>query len=477
MDWKDAESRLGFEPEDQLTPETLYDAQWALLLLRRATKRLEQEQAATGKAETFQTLKCFLGGDGGGRAQLTYEQAAHALPWACLPSLRSSTGYAGGTRSWCARKWNAPCWTRQRSRPSCMGFARRWCEPKEGCIPSLGHSRSEPLSRPASMKFDAPLEPVESQRPRRCAACGTPYLSNEDDMGCPVCALRRAMPPESIVEIGPGESRFDHYELMRRDDGTFAELGRGAMGVTYRAVDTVLGHEVALKVIDARLASRPGARARFLREARAAARLRDPHVASVFYYGMRPSDGQCFYAMELVEGETLEARVRGAGPLSAPESLEIVAQVTRALAAADVQGIVHRDLKPANLMLVSGPELNVKIIDFGLAKAAEATDEAELTHGGFVGTPAFASPEQCAGAGVDVRSDLYALGITLWVMLTGRAPFLGSPTEVLHQHRHTPLPLERLQEPQPANDALAVTAREKPGAAFPDPGPTLAGSA
>jgi hypothetical protein len=246
-----------------------------------------------------------------------------------------------------------------------MGFARRWCEPTEGCIPSLGHSRSERLSRPASMKFDAPLEPVKSQRPRRCAACGAPYLSGEDDVGCPVCALRRAMPPESTVEIGPGESRFDHYELMRRDHGTFAELGRGAMGVTYRAVDTVLGHEVALKVIDARLASRPVARARFLREARAAARLRDPHVASVFYYGMRPSDGQCFYAMELVGGETLEARVRGAGPLSAPQSLEIVAQVTRALAAADVQGIVHRDLKPANLMLVNGPELNVKIIDFG----------------------------------------------------------------------------------------------------------------
>jgi hypothetical protein len=320
------------------------------------------------------------------------------------------------------------------------------------------------------MKFDAPLEPVESQRPRRCAACGTPYLSNGDDVGCPVCALRRAMPPESIVEIGPGEGRFDHYELMRRDDGTFAELGRGAMGVTYRAVDTVLGHEVALKVIDARLAARLGARARFLREARAAARLRDPHVALVFYYGMRPRDGQCFYAMELVEGETLEARVRRAGPLSAPESLEIVAQVTRALAGADVQGIVHRDLKPANLMLVSGPELNVKIIDFGLAKTAEATDEAELTHGGFVGTPAFASPEQCAGAGVDVRSDLYALGITLWVMLTGRAPFLGSPTEVLHQHRHTPLPLERLQEtPQPAKMLLQSLLEKNPARRFQTP--------
>jgi hypothetical protein len=125
------------------------------------------------------------------------------------------------------------------------------------------------------MKSDAPLEPAESQRPCRCAACGTPYLSGEDDVGCPVCALRRAMPPESSVKIGLGEDRFDHYQLMRRDDGAFAELGRGAMGVTYRAVDTVLGHEVALKVIDVRLAARPDARTRFRSSTTACAQATD----------------------------------------------------------------------------------------------------------------------------------------------------------------------------------------------------------
>src|SRR4029077_8413966 len=104
----------------------------------------------------------------------------------------------------------------------------------------------------------------------------------------------------------------------RREDGCFDQLGRGGMGVTYRALDTVLCHAVALKVNDARIAARPDARKRFLREARAAARLRHPNIASVFYYGVRKSDGQCFYAMELVEGETLEARVRRDGPLLAP---------------------------------------------------------------------------------------------------------------------------------------------------------------
>ena len=143
--------------------------------------------------------------------------------------------------------------------------------------------------------------------------------------------------------LSPSEDgRFDHYELVRHDDDTFHELGRGSMGVTYRAVDTVLGYPVAIKVIDAHVAARPEARERFLREARASARLRHSNVASVLYYGVREIDGQCFYAMELVEGETLEARVRRVGPLPASFALEVVAQVSRAMAAAEAQGLVHR---------------------------------------------------------------------------------------------------------------------------------------
>jgi serine/threonine protein kinase len=123
---------------------------------------------------------------------------------------------------------------------------------------------------------------------------------------------------------------------------------------------TILGNEVALKVIDARIAAHPEARERFLREARAAARLRHPNVASAFYYGTRKSDGQCFYAMELVQGETLEARLRRSGPLPPALALEVITQVAKALVVIEVHGLVHRDLKPANLMLVQGPELTMK---------------------------------------------------------------------------------------------------------------------
>jgi serine/threonine protein kinase len=217
--------------------------------------------------------------------------------------------------------------------------------------------------------------------------------------------------------------RFDHYEICAHSDGTFVELGRGAMGVTYRAIDTTLRFPVALKVIDATIADQQVYRERFLREARAAARLRHPHVASVLYYGVR-SDGQCFYAMELVEGETLARRIQRSGPLPVRETLDAIAQVAGALEAAEKEGLVHRDLKPANLMLVDGPGINVKVIDFGLAKVVAGSETAETTtQEGFIGTPAFASPEQFSGAPVDRRSDYFSLGSTLFYLLTGHAPF------------------------------------------------------
>ena len=259
------------------------------------------------------------------------------------------------------------------------------------------------------------------------------------------CLLELASEEEEGIPTASSD-RFDHYQVATHADGTPVELGRGAMGITFKASDTVLGNDVALKVIDARIAVHPEARGRFLREARAAARLRHPNVASVFYYGTRKSDGQCFYAMELVEGETLEARLRRSGPLPPALALEVIEQVARALGALEMHGLVHRDLKPTNLMLVERPELTIKVIDFGLAKAAAtAGTESDITHGGFVGTPSFASPEQFNDTSVDVRSDLYSLGITLWEMLTGQTPFHGTPVEVMHQHQHAPLPLDLLE--------------------------------
>ena len=259
----------------------------------------------------------------------------------------------------------------------------------------------------------------------------------------------------SPVERGKIQSlRFGHFDLVVGSDGAPVELGSGAMATTYRAHDTVLHCAVALKVIDTHLAANPAARKRFLREARAAAKLRHANVAGVSHYGEQ--DGECYYAMELVEGETLEARVRREGPLQPAVALEVGVQIARALVAAETCGVVHRDLKPSNLMLAahhrhggsSDDPLMVKVIDWGLAKAVDADPilGADQTHDGFVGTPAFASPEQFSPGGdrrVDTRSDIYSLGVTLWYLLCGRTPFVGGTLEAIHAQQREP-PFELL---------------------------------
>src|SRR5207247_6231774 len=219
----------------------------------------------------------------------------------------------------------------------------------------------------------------------------------------------------------------------------------------YRAIDKALDRPVALKIIntDARVRGTE-ARERFMREARAAAALRHPNVATVYQFGVREETGQLFYAMELVEGETLEGRVRRLGRIDVVTTLDIALQVTAALAAAEERGLVHRDLKPGNLMLIGGGEngaSTVKVIDFGVAKAVtEKTNAMSLTHGGFVGTPAFASPEQFTNVAVDVRSDIYSLGVTLWFLLSGQTPFGGRTIqEIRDARRSKPLPVDPLK--------------------------------
>jgi serine/threonine-protein kinase len=234
-------------------------------------------------------------------------------------------------------------------------------------------------------------------------------------------------------------------------DGFPAELGAGAMAITYRARDTVLNSVVALKVIDRKVAENPGARSRFLREARAAAQIRHPNVARVTHYGEQ--NGECFYVMELVEGETLEARIRRDGPMSLAQALEVIEQTARALAAAEACGVVHRDIKPSNIMLESDPGGDVpivKVIDYGIAKILnpEAERGAEQTQTGFIGTPAFASPEQFAPSEqmkIDTRSDIYSLGATFWYLLCGRVPFVGRTLDEIRRRRAEPLPVGQLK--------------------------------
>ena len=229
--------------------------------------------------------------------------------------------------------------------------------------------------------------------------------------------------------------KFEHYELLKNDDGSVVELGHGAMGLTYKAFDTNLRCAVALKVISAAYLNDPTAAERFLREARGAAQLRHRNVASVFHLGRHGES--YFYSMEFIEGETVDARVKRDGPLAPVTALDITAQVASALIAAHKQGLVHRDIKPSNLMLVheGDGEMLVKVIDFGLVKSALIGSTAgALTSTGFVGTPYFASPEQLDQRSEDIRSDIYSLGVTLWFMLTGKPTFMGSIASVIAQH-------------------------------------------
>jgi hypothetical protein len=328
------------------------------------------------------------------------------------------------------------------------------------------------------------------QEARTCPICGTKFFATTDREFCPVCILRGAFGAEStatgewdsVAELAPASSsegsaglqfrRFEHYEVILDEAGKPMELGRGAMGVTYKALDVDLRCPVTLKVISERYLGDESARLRFLREARAAASVRHPNVASVFHLGR--SGGNYFYAMEFVEGETLGNLIKRSGRLEAKLALEITTQVAAGLAAVHEQHLVHRDIKPTNIMVRVKEEgsVTVKIIDLGLAKTLdESASEAGISSpGAFAGTPEFASPEQFAGVGVDIRSDLYSLGVTLWVMATGKTPFRGPSTEMLYQHQHAPLPLERLKDvPQPIVVLLEKLLEKDPAQRFQNP--------
>ena len=230
------------------------------------------------------------------------------------------------------------------------------------------------------------------------------------------------------------------------------------MGVTYKAIDTRLDKPVALKVIGAELLNSPQARRRFLREAQTAAKIDHPHVATVLYFG---EEGDTyFYAMQFVNGEDLERYVERLGPLSAATALRVTMQVAQALEAANDQELIHRDIKPGNIMAIANRSgsLDVKLIDFGLARAAKAAglDVTQLTGTrDFVGSPAFASPEQAEMSELDTRSDIYSLGVTLWYLLSAKRPFSGTVGQVMIAHAVKPPPFEQLAGvPLPVIDLL-----------------------
>jgi serine/threonine protein kinase/tetratricopeptide (TPR) repeat protein len=322
---------------------------------------------------------------------------------------------------------------------------------------------------------------MKTQPQRTCPSCGNEFSGAMEF--CPVCMLRGALPGaaesgassfEKAVKPAPELSaqRFEHYELVTGEDGKPVELGRGAMGVTYKAFDINLRCPVTLKVISERYLGDESAQLRIVREARAAASVRHPNVASVFHLGIIGQN--YFYAMEFVEGETLEKLIRRSGRLQIKLALEIVSQVATGLAAVHKQNLVHRDIKPSNIMASpeEGGTVTAKIIDLGLAKPVNApgSQTAISLPGGFAGTPEFASPEQFAGVGVDIRSDLYSLGVTLWEMVTGHVVFRGSPAEVMYQHQHARLPVEQLEDvPEPVVVLLEALLEKDPARRFQNP--------
>src|SRR6516162_4777719 len=254
-----------------------------------------------------------------------------------------------------------------------------------------------------------------TQPQRSCPTCGNEFSAAMEF--CPVCVLRgaaadwtesgessaseetaKATTPEQAVQ------RFEHYELVMGEDGKPVELGRGAMGVTYKAFDVDLHCPVTLKVISERYLGDGSAQLRFLREARAAASVRHPNVAWVLHLGKTAQN--YFYAMEFVEGETLNHLIKRSGQLDVKLALEITTQLAAGLAAVHKQRLVHRDIKPSNIMvsLEEGGGVTAKIIDLGLAKAVDepSAQTAISTPGAFAGTPEFASPEQFAGVPLDI---------------------------------------------------------------------------
>jgi serine/threonine protein kinase len=225
--------------------------------------------------------------------------------------------------------------------------------------------------------------------------------------------------------IGPG-SKLAHYEVV-------SALGKGGMGEVWRAKDTKLGREVAIKTLPAEFAQDTDRLARFEREAKLLASLNHPNIAAI--HGFEEDNGTHFLVMELVEGDTLADRV-GRGAIPVEESLKLALQIADALKAAHEKGVIHRDLKPANIKVTD--DNSVKVLDFGLAKAV-AGEEVEQNpsnsptlsmqatqQGMILGTAAYMSPEQAKGRAVDKRADVWAFGCVLYEMLTGRQSF-GKP--------------------------------------------------
>jgi serine/threonine protein kinase len=279
---------------------------------------------------------------------------------------------------------------------------------------------------------------------RTCPQCAT--TCDESHRFCPQCGF----PISQLTGNGPPEDPF----INRTLPGGYVILdlvGIGGMGRVYRAEQRVLGRTVAVKVVHPHLLGDESASARFITEARAASRLNHPNSVGVIDFG-KTDDGQLYLVMEFLRGRDLARVSYEEGPLPFGRIINVMKQTLAALAEAHHIGIVHRDLKPENIILEplrAGGDF-VKVVDFGLAKMREGPRETNITSPGIIcGTPDYMAPEQGRGGSIDARTDIYAMGVILFQLLTGRLPFEGdSPTQVVLMHLTMPPPDPRQAAPE-----------------------------
>ncbi|MGE0872189.1 MAG: serine/threonine-protein kinase [Kofleriaceae bacterium] len=268
-----------------------------------------------------------------------------------------------------------------------------------------------------------------------------------------------------------GPPQADH--LIGQTIGNYLvtqKLGEGGMGAVYLAEHPSIGKKVALKVLHSEFTTNKDVTERFFNEAKAVNNIGHPNIVDIVDYGVLQSgtrDQLVYFIMEYLHGVTLSQLIRGEAPLPPERSLSICLQIADALSASHKCNIVHRDLKPDNIILVTRSREKdfVKLLDFGIAKLTGAAGGSSRTRTGIVmGTPAYMSPEQCEGRGlVDLRTDIYALGIVLYEMLTGRVPFIGEGYgEILVQHlTQAPVPPSQLRMMPPHVEAVVLKALEK----------------
>src|ERR1017187_1795295 len=252
----------------------------------------------------------------------------------------------------------------------------------------------------------------------KCPECGTELPANVPPGSCPKCLLKLGLDGQPEQETGgmvrklpvPGQN-FGHFSIVRT-------LGRGGMGVVYEAQDLDSGRQVALKVLSQALES-PKARKRFLHEGQLAASINHPNC--VYIFGTEEIDGISVISMELASSGTLQDMVKDHGPMPAPKAVDAILQIIAGLEAAASEDVLHRDVKPANCFVSA--DGTIKVGDFGLSISASTRNASDLiSRGSFVGTPSCCAPEQLRGEKSSVRSDIYAVGVTLYYLLTGKIP-------------------------------------------------------